>query len=80
MNPILETIIEDRNGFYVHTLEVNDVYELKNAIECIYEEFVDDYSIEDIIEFFDTIELYCLAENNDDEVYNFSITEYINSL
>jgi len=80
MNAILEIITDNRNGMYVHALEVNDVYELENAIECIYDEFIETQTKETIIEFFNTMDLYCLEDENEDEIFNFNITEFINNL
>jgi hypothetical protein len=80
MNAILTMILEKRNGHYIHTLEVSDVYELQSAIDSLYDELIDDYSIETFINFITSMELYCLEENNEDEVYNFDITNYINNL
>ena len=65
---------------YCHALEVNDVYELQNFIESLVNEFVHVYSDQDIIEFFETIELYCLNDENENEVYNFDILNYVNEL
>lgn len=80
MNAILEKITENRNGFYVHAIEVNDVYELQNAIECIYNEFESTYDREMTIDFFNSMEIYCLDDSNSEEVHNFNITDYINNL
>lgn len=80
MNAILEIITENRNGHYCHALEVDDVYTLESAIECIYDEFIETQSKETIIEFFNTMDLYCLEDGNEDEIFNFNITDFINSL
>ena len=77
MNPILKQCIESRNGNYCHALEVADVYELQNIVESIAEE---GWNKPDLIEFFQSAEVYCLIERNEDEVYNFNFQEYINEL
>ena len=79
-NIIVEKIIKHRQGHYCHALEVNDVYELQACIDSLYNEFVRDYTLKDIIQFFNTIELYCLNADNEAEVFNFDITKYILSL
>jgi len=80
MNAILKTILDNRKGMYVHALEVNDVYELQSAIESLYDELIDDYSIDTFIDFIDTMQLYCLSDENENEVYNFDITNFIESI
>jgi len=80
MNAILEIVIDNRKGNYCHALEVSDVYELESVIESIYNEFIETQSKEVIIEFFNTMALYCLEEENEDEIFNFNIANFINSL
>jgi hypothetical protein len=80
MNAILNKIIEERKGMYVHALEVSDLCELESIIEILYTEFIEDFKINEIIEFFESISLYCLEESEEEEVYNFNITEFINNL
>ena len=79
MNAILEKVHKARNGFYVHAMEVSDVYELQSIIEQLCEEFRE-YDREVLIEFICSMELYCLTEVHEDEVYSFDIEEYINEL
>ena len=80
MNAILEIVVNNRKGNYCHALEVSDVYELEIVIESIYGEFIETQSKEVIIEFFNTMELYCLEDENEDEIFNFNIANFINSL
>ena len=79
-NKIVNDIIKKRQGHYCHALEVNGVWELQACIDSLYDEFYTKYTISDIIEFFNTIELYCLDDINEDDVYNFNIVEYIKQL
>ena len=79
MNAILEMILEKRNGFYVHALEVSDVYELQSCIDALYDELINDYDEVTFIDFITSMELYCTDEENEEEVYNFNITDYITS-
>ena len=85
---ILDKVINDRNGIYVHALELGSSYELECSIEALTSEFLNDgFSIEDVKEFFNTIELYyykddpseeCEAE--EEELYNFDIDSFIDEL
>ncbi|QDP47351.1 MAG: hypothetical protein Unbinned4388contig1000_70 [Prokaryotic dsDNA virus sp.] len=76
MNQILKQCIESRNGNYCHVLEVADVYELQNIVESIADE---GWNKTDLIDFFQSAEVYCMVESNEDSVYNFSFEEYINN-
>ena len=80
LNKILNYVIKEKNGHYCHVLEVHDIYELQSCIENITDEFINlNFSINDIINFFDSITIYSLSEENEEEVYNFDIVEYIKS-
>jgi len=79
-NKILLDVIEKRQGHYCHALEVNNVFELQSIIESLYDEFIKDYTLDDIVNFFNTIELYSLNDDNENSIYNFSIKDYILSL
>lgn len=79
MNAILSMILEKRQGMYIHALEVNDVYELQSCIDTLYDELINDYDTETFIDFITSMELYCL-DPNDENVYNFDIINYINTL
>lgn len=78
-NKIFNRIIKDRKGHYCHAIEVNNTYEIESIIEGLIQEFQDEYTEKDYIEFFESIELYYLGadKTEEDEVYNFSCTEYI---
>ena len=80
MNKIIQNILESRKGHYVHALEVEEVYELQNVIEQIYSDYIDLYQVEEIKDFFQSISLYCLNDENEGEVYNFNINLFIDSL
>lgn len=84
MNPLLEKVIERRKGHYCHVVEVSTVYELEVIAEAIVSENKNDFSIEVITEFLETLDIYYLAEEEENEqereaIYNFSFTEYINN-
>ena len=85
MNRIVNYIIEQRKGHYCHALELANVYELQSTIDGIYDEFIEQYYKEEIIDFFGTISLYYYTEEEDnpeeeEELYNFDIEDYINNL
>ena len=80
INPILLKILEQRKGHYIHALEVNDVYELETVICSLYDEFTREYDINTFIDFFASMQIYCLTEENENDVYNFDIENYINNL
>ena len=79
MNPILNEIIENRNGFYVHAVEVTEVYELEAVAEQIITEYQDRYTTEVIIDFLESLTVYYLGEDEqvEEQVYEFSFREYI---
>lgn len=89
MNKVLSKVIELRKGHYCHALEVIDAYELQNVVEQIINEFNDEFTKDDYIDFFESMELYHLEdgelteqenERNQDEVYGFDFSEYINEI
>lgn len=85
MNPIYKEILDARNGHYVHALEVSNVYELESILESLFNEYIDKYSIETLIEFCTTLGIYYFDDENENEVdenevYNFNVTEFLKSL
>lgn len=79
-NAILEDVIRKRQGHYCHALEVNDELELQSCIEALYDEFIVEYTVDEIVEFFSSIELYCLNDEYENDVYAFDIAGHIRSL
>ena len=88
-NSILEYMSKERNGMYCHALEVSSVYELESTIENFIDELQNQFTIEDFKVFFNTMELYYLAdeslsdienEDNETELYNFDINSAIDYL
>jgi hypothetical protein len=88
MNKILNKVIESRKGHYIHAIEVFEVNELMEVVQTIMNEFTEDkgYTIEDIKDFFNTISIYHLEDEeldeetndiNKDELYAFDIDNYI---
>lgn len=80
MNALLEKVIKLRKGHYCHAVEVfcaNDLEEIANTIlaENEYE-----FGQEVVIDFLETLEVYCLDDTNEVEINEFSFTNYIKSL
>ena len=85
MNPIYQEILDARNGHYVHALEVSNVYELESILESLFNEYINKYDIETIIEFCNTLSIYYFDSENENEVdenevYDFNVTEFLKSL
>ena len=85
MNPIFKKILEAKQGHYVHALEVSNIYELESILESLFNEYINEYDIETIIDFCTTLEIYYFDDENENEfdeneVYNFNITEFLKSL
>ena len=79
INPIIEEINANRNH-YCHALEVNDVFELESIFCDIFQNYINKYSIEIIVDFCETLSIYCLDDDNEEEVYSFNISEFIQNL
>ena len=79
MNTILQDITKIRFN-YCHVLEVQDVFELESIIDSLYDEFIEKYELEEIKNFINTMQIYCLDESEEEEVYNFNVNDYLNSL
>lgn len=93
MNRLLDHIISERKGHYCHALELDSAYAYECVIEQIVSEYKDDFTQDEIIGFFDSIELYYYrdADNYDDikqlsdeqqaidenELYDFDYKQFI---
>ena len=93
MNRLLDHIITERNGHYCHALELDSAYSYECVIEQIVSDYKNDFTEDEIIGFFDSIELYYYydADNYDDEyklsneqqqidedeLYNFDYKQFI---
>lgn len=80
MNKLLEKVIQSRKGHYCHCIEVSTTYEMEGIAESIMDEFEQDFDKETIIEFLESMTVYCLDNDNEKSVYDFSFREYIESL
>ena len=79
MNRIFEYILEERKGHYCHALEVNEVYEIESIVESLIGELGEEYFESEYIEFFQSMELYYLGDNEEteQEIYSFDFSDYI---
>ena len=77
MNTILSNIIKSRGGHYVHVLEVYSRYELESIVEILYHEFAQQYTTEQILEFFDTLSIYSMSDAESDDIYSLDLVEFI---
>lgn len=68
MNRLLDHIITERKGHYCHALELDSAYSYECVIEQIVSEYKDSFTLEEIKEFFNTIELYYLADDDNEWV------------
>lgn len=70
MSRLLKHIIAERNGYYVHALELANYYEYACVIEQIVSEYKDSFTLNEIIDFFKSISLYYYYDaDSDDEEY-----------
>jgi len=78
MNTILSNIIKSRGGHYVHVLEVYSRYELESIVEMLYHEFAQQYTTEQILEFFETLSVYGMADEVENEnIYDLDLEKFI---
>ncbi len=75
MNKLLDDIVK-ANGHYCHALEVSSVYEIETVIEVVIETYPD-HTESTYIDFFETMEIYALDDENESDIYSFSFAEYI---
>ena len=66
INRLLDHVIQERNGHYCHVLELDSSYAYECVIEQIVTEYKDEFSRNDIIRFFDSIEVIYYIENEYD--------------
>ena len=76
MNRILEYIIKNRFN-YCHVIEVEDKYDLISVIDNLYDEFISNYDHKTVLEFINSLEVYCLEDSEEEEVYSFDINNYL---
>lgn len=86
MGTLLDHIIAERDGHYCHVLELDSVYSLECVIEQVVSDYKDSFTLDEIIAFFDSVEVYYIADEcltselNDaieSELYEFGYIQYI---
>lgn len=76
-NPIFNDV-ESSRAVYVHALEVEDVLELQSNIEALIEDLdSQEYNHQDIFDFIYSMEIYALDEENEEEVWDFDIAQFL---
>lgn len=80
MNAIFQDVLEARKGHYVHAIEVSDAYELRSVLEALCDEFGGNYDSNVVIEFITSLEVYCLNDSNEDEIFNFDIESFVKEI
>ena len=84
MSRLLDHIIKERNGHYCHALELDSAYSYECVIEQIVSDYKDSFTLEEIIEFFKSIELYYYTgdepeyKEEEEQLYNFDYIQLIN--
>mgnify|MGYP003645484378 CR=1 FL=1 len=78
MNKLFNKILKQKKGFYVHAIEVNNIQEIESIIESVIQEN-EEFSEKEFIEFFESMELYYLGEDPEEEekVFDFSFESFI---
>ena len=80
---MINAILEDINAKkfnYCHAVEVMDLYELESIVETLTDEFRESYEIKEIKDFFSSMSIYSLNDENSQGIYNFDIENYIDEL
>ena len=84
MNRLLDHIITERNGHYCHALELANYYEYENIIEQIVSDYKDNFTKDEIIDFFINIDLYYYTgdepeyKEEEEQLYNFDVARFVN--
>lgn len=78
MNKLFDQVAKGIGCNYCHALEVSHTSELEGIVESTIAEYPD-YNEQDYIQFFTTMDVYYLGENDVEEqkIYDFSFREYI---
>lgn len=75
-NPIFDEVSKNKPN-YVHVIEVEDVEELKSTLDSLCDEFDGKYSPKEIFEFISSLQVYCLDDENCDEVYDYNVDNHL---
>lgn len=84
---VLHYFIKQRKGHYVHAIEVTDSDTIDNIVCQIWRELRGTFTKDDLLEFFETIEVHYLPyegeqenEQDEKEVYGYDFKEMISQL
>ncbi len=78
MNKLLNEILEGAEGQYCHVLEIGSVDDIKFIIDS-YMDIYSDYDKSTYIDFFETMKICILNNENKQKINNFSFSDYINN-
>ena len=67
---ILDYIIEQRKGHYCHVLELTDVYDLECVIESFIMDLGEQFTLDEYLDFFNSIEIYFVADDDSTSEWN----------
>lgn len=67
---IIDRIIEQRRGHYCHALEVASLDHFEEVVSNIYSEFEHVNSVTDVEEFFESMQLYHIADDDFTDAQN----------
>ena len=76
---ILDYIIEQRKGHYCHALELTDAYDLECVIESVMMDLGEQFSLQDYLEFFNSISIYHLPDEDSTDEHNAIMEEELYS-
>jgi hypothetical protein len=74
MNAILNKVTANRSN-YCHAIEVSTVYELKIVIETLYGEFENEFTVEEIKEFFSSMSIIAFDSHDDSDQNEYEFEE-----
>lgn len=79
-NTLLDQVLESRNGHYCHCVEVEDVCSLESICESILDQEQANHGLDTCIDFLSSLSVYCLIDENEEEVFAFDFAEYCHSI
>ncbi len=77
MNKILEELTTSKKGHYCHAVEMESKYDLENLADVVCRDFGEKYGKEEVVDFLETLEMYALDEDKEEEIFSFSFADYV---
>lgn len=74
---ILTDLLQKSNGCYIHQIEVNSVSDLLSELLSTINNLSDQYSEQEIDDFITSLAIISTNPENDAEIKNFDIKEYL---